>query len=174
MSTSRRREISRDWARARSAALGYRVRASREVYLLLKNSGVLATLQEGCKREEGETNLFLNSPSNPTGAVYSRDELRAGRATRSVQAQQQTAGFGFKQLSLGLIEAWELPPLIGQLAVGQALPPRPEVYLVGAHRCRERVALGEPPTGRRKEPANTQAAVKNPAVTASILYSALK
>ncbi len=48
--------------------------ASREVYLLLKNSGVLLTLQEGCKREEGETNLFLNSPSNPN--LSTRDALR--------------------------------------------------------------------------------------------------
>lgn len=48
--------------------------ASREVYLLLKNSGVLATLQEGCKREEGETNLFLNSPSNPN--LSTRDALK--------------------------------------------------------------------------------------------------
>ena len=48
--------------------------ASREVYLLLKNSGVLAILQEGCKREEGETNLFLNSPSNPN--LSTRDALR--------------------------------------------------------------------------------------------------
>lgn len=48
--------------------------ASREVYLLLKNSGVLAVLQEGCKREEGETNLFLNSPSNPN--LSTRDALK--------------------------------------------------------------------------------------------------
>lgn len=48
--------------------------ASREVYLLLKNSGVLAILQEGCKREEGETNLFLNSPSNPN--LSTRDALK--------------------------------------------------------------------------------------------------
>ena len=48
--------------------------ASREVYLLLKNSGVLAALQEGCKREEGETNLFLNSPSNPN--LSTRDALK--------------------------------------------------------------------------------------------------
>lgn len=48
--------------------------ASREVYLLLKNSGVLLTLQEGCKREEGETNLFLNSPSNPN--LSTRDALK--------------------------------------------------------------------------------------------------
>lgn len=48
--------------------------ASREVYLLLKNSGVLALLQEGCKREEGETNLFLNSPSNPN--LSTRDALK--------------------------------------------------------------------------------------------------
>lgn len=39
--------------------------ATREVYRVLKQSGILETLQEGCDRSAGETNLFLNSPSNP-------------------------------------------------------------------------------------------------------------
>lgn len=39
--------------------------ATREVYRVLKQSGILETLQEGCDREAGESNLFLNSPSNP-------------------------------------------------------------------------------------------------------------
>lgn len=48
--------------------------ATREVYRVLKQSGILETLQEGCSREEGETNLFLNSPSNPN--LSTRDALK--------------------------------------------------------------------------------------------------
>ena len=48
--------------------------ASREVYRVLKQSGVLHTLQEGCKREEGESNLFLTFPSNPN--LSTRDALK--------------------------------------------------------------------------------------------------
>jgi SulP family sulfate permease len=39
--------------------------APREVYRVLKKSGVLLTLQEGCDRKRGETNLFLGNPRNP-------------------------------------------------------------------------------------------------------------
>ena len=39
--------------------------ASREVYRVLKFSGVLSTLQEGCNRKAGESNLFLANPRNP-------------------------------------------------------------------------------------------------------------
>jgi SulP family sulfate permease len=39
--------------------------ASRDVYRVLKRSGVLHTLQEGCDRRAGETNLFLASARNP-------------------------------------------------------------------------------------------------------------
>jgi sulfate permease, SulP family len=39
--------------------------ASRDVYRVLKKSGVLVTLQEGCDRRSGETNLFLTNPRNP-------------------------------------------------------------------------------------------------------------
>ncbi len=47
--------------------------ASRNVYQILKNSGVLKVLQEGCVKENGETNLFLQSPSNPN--LSTRDAL---------------------------------------------------------------------------------------------------
>jgi len=47
--------------------------ASRDVYQILKRSGVLRVLQEGCIRAEGETNLFLQSPSNPN--LSTRDAL---------------------------------------------------------------------------------------------------
>ena len=39
--------------------------ASREVYRVLKQSGVLQTLQEGCDRRAGQSNLFLTNPRNP-------------------------------------------------------------------------------------------------------------
>ena len=47
--------------------------ATREVYKVLKSSGVLQTLQKGCRREEGETNLFFYAPSNPN--ISTRDAL---------------------------------------------------------------------------------------------------
>ncbi len=48
--------------------------ATREVYRVLKLSGVLEVLQEGCDRATGESNLFLHRPSNPNLAT--RDSLR--------------------------------------------------------------------------------------------------
>lgn len=47
--------------------------ASRDVYRVLKRSGVLQTLQEGCDRRAGETNLFLTNPRNPN--LSTRDAL---------------------------------------------------------------------------------------------------
>ena len=48
--------------------------ATREVYRVLKFSGVLEVLQENCDREAGESNLFLFSPSNPN--ISTRDALK--------------------------------------------------------------------------------------------------
>ncbi len=39
--------------------------APREVYRVLKKSGVLLTLQKGCNRRAGESNIFLTNPRNP-------------------------------------------------------------------------------------------------------------
>jgi len=47
--------------------------ATRDVYKVLKKSGVLSTLQRGCRREEGETNLFFYAPSNPN--ISTRDAI---------------------------------------------------------------------------------------------------
>lgn len=47
--------------------------ATRGVYKVLKKSGVLSTLQRGCRREEGETNLFFYAPSNPN--ISTRDAI---------------------------------------------------------------------------------------------------
>ena len=47
--------------------------ATREVYVVLKKSGVLETLQEGCDRKKGETNLFMYFRPNPN--ISTRDAL---------------------------------------------------------------------------------------------------
>lgn len=47
--------------------------ATRDVYKVLKQSGVLATVLAGCDRSQGETNLFFTSPSNPN--LSTRDAL---------------------------------------------------------------------------------------------------
>ena len=47
--------------------------ATRDVYKVLKQSGVLETILDGCNRQEGETNLFFSSPSNPN--LSTRDAL---------------------------------------------------------------------------------------------------
>ncbi len=48
--------------------------ATREVYKVLKFSGVLDLLQEGTDRKEGQSNLFFYAPSNPN--ISTRDALR--------------------------------------------------------------------------------------------------
>lgn len=48
--------------------------ATEEVYRVLKDSGILATIQDGCNLELGESNVFLNSPSNPN--ISTRDALK--------------------------------------------------------------------------------------------------
>jgi len=47
--------------------------ATRDVYEVLKKSGVLLTLQEGCDRAQGETNLFMYFRENPN--ISTRDAL---------------------------------------------------------------------------------------------------
>jgi len=39
--------------------------ATRDVYKVLKKSGILVTLQDGCDRDAGESNIFLTNPRNP-------------------------------------------------------------------------------------------------------------
>jgi SulP family sulfate permease len=39
--------------------------APREAYKVLKNSGILSLIQADTNREAGESNIFLNRPSNP-------------------------------------------------------------------------------------------------------------
>lgn len=48
--------------------------ASKDVYKVLKRSGILEMLQEGADRAQGESNIFLAMPSNPN--ISTRDALR--------------------------------------------------------------------------------------------------
>lgn len=48
--------------------------APREVYKVLKNSGVLDVVQEGADRSKGESNIFLYRASNPN--IATRDALK--------------------------------------------------------------------------------------------------
>ncbi len=48
--------------------------ATKDVYKVLKRSGILETLQEGADRRQGESNIFLTMPSNPN--ISTRDALR--------------------------------------------------------------------------------------------------
>lgn len=48
--------------------------ATKDVYKVLKRSGILETLQEGADRKQGESNIFLSMPSNPN--LSTRDALR--------------------------------------------------------------------------------------------------
>jgi hypothetical protein len=65
--------------------------------------------------ESGEMLLWHFAPELPQRAL---DELLSGRATRTNQAQQQACGFTFKQMTLALTEAWQLPHLIVLLIRG--------------------------------------------------------
>ena len=46
---------------------------TREIYAVLKKSGVLQTLQENCNRAEGETNIFMYFQANPN--ISTKDAL---------------------------------------------------------------------------------------------------
>lgn len=63
----------------------------------------------------GEVELWAISPELPQRA---QDELKSGRAARSEAAQRQACGFAFLDITLLLIDAWNLPQLIRQLIRG--------------------------------------------------------
>jgi sulfate permease, SulP family len=48
--------------------------ATKDVYKVLKHSGILELLQEGADRSQGESNIFLTMPSNPN--ISTRDALK--------------------------------------------------------------------------------------------------
>lgn len=63
----------------------------------------------------GEVEMWAFKPELPQAAL---EELRSGRALRSEAAQRQACGFAFLDITLLLIDAWNLPPLIKQLIRG--------------------------------------------------------
>ncbi len=63
----------------------------------------------------GEVEMWVFKPELPQSAL---DELHSGRATRSEAAQRQACGFAFLDITLLLIDAWNLPQLIKHLIRG--------------------------------------------------------
>lgn len=63
----------------------------------------------------GEVELWAIAPELPQRA---QDELKSGRASRSESAQRQACGFPFLDITLLLIDTWNLPQLIRQLIRG--------------------------------------------------------
>ena len=63
----------------------------------------------------GEVEMWAFKPELPQAAL---DELHSGRAARSEAAQRQACGFAFLDVTLLLIDAWNLPQLIKHLIRG--------------------------------------------------------
>jgi len=69
----------------------------------------------GLLSEMGELLLWSFAPELPLAALAA---LHSGRSSRSVQAQVDTCGFRFKDLTLKCATIWNLPPLLPQLIRG--------------------------------------------------------
>ena len=69
--------------------------------------------------ESGELLLWHFAPELP---LKVEAELSSGRAFRPLAAQQQAIGFSFKQLTLALVQAWQLPVIIALLIKGTDTP----------------------------------------------------
>jgi len=65
--------------------------------------------------EAGELLLWSFAPELPEAAA---DMLASGRAQRSIEAQMETCGFRFKDLTLKCATIWDLPQLLVQLIQG--------------------------------------------------------
>lgn len=63
----------------------------------------------------GEVEMWAFKPELPQQAL---NELHSGRAARSEAAQRQACGFAFLDITLLLIDAWNLPQLIKHLIRG--------------------------------------------------------
>lgn len=63
----------------------------------------------------GDLLLWIYAPQIPQSA---EEKLRSGQASRSAQAQMQTCGFTFKDLTLTCVRRWQLPALLQQLLSG--------------------------------------------------------
>ena len=90
-------EISRRWASSRADV------SPEEV--------ALAALLS----ESGELMLWYLAPELP---ILALENLTSGRAFRTAEAQSMACGFVFKQMTIALTDAWDLPPLIKQLIRG--------------------------------------------------------
>lgn len=97
----------------RSASLGARIAFAWGALHHDLDQGELALA--ALLADAGEIQLWAFVPELPQKAL---DELHAGRASRSDQAQRQACGFTFRDLNLELIERGGLPPLIKQLIRG--------------------------------------------------------
>ena len=64
----------------------------------------------------GELMLWNFAPDIPIAALV---RLKSNPSLKSSQAQNRVAGVSFKELSLSLATAWELPPLISMLIRGE-------------------------------------------------------
>jgi HD-like signal output (HDOD) protein len=65
--------------------------------------------------ETGELLLWYFATELPQLAL---DNLHSGRALRTNEAQDMACGFVFKQLTIALIDAWQLPQIIKQMIRG--------------------------------------------------------
>lgn len=101
-------------SRARVASLVAQRWAAGRMDLNPEEVAVAALLADA-----GELLLWVYEPELPQSA---RDELLSGRARRSSQAQMQTCGFDFKQLTMRCAELWKLPSLVIQLLRGVDSP----------------------------------------------------
>ncbi|PKO57076.1 MAG: hypothetical protein CVU28_00575 [Betaproteobacteria bacterium HGW-Betaproteobacteria-21] len=69
--------------------------------------------------ESGELLLWHFAPELPQMVEA---ELSSGRAFRAVKAEQQAVGFTFKQMTLALVQAWDLPNIVALLIKGTDTP----------------------------------------------------
>lgn len=95
---------------AKRAALGAHIAKSWATYRadLSPDEIAMAALLS----DLGELMLWLFAPELPSAALT---YLFAGKAKRNRDAQLQTAGFGFKDLSIKLADDWHLPLPVKQL-----------------------------------------------------------
>jgi HD-like signal output (HDOD) protein len=69
--------------------------------------------------ETGELLLWHFAPEL---TLKAEEELTSGRAFRTLKAQQQAVGFSFRQMTLALVQRWELPAIIALLIKGTDTP----------------------------------------------------
>lgn len=83
--------------------------------------------------ESGELLLWHFAPDLPLNAQAA---LHGGHAPTLLQAQQDAAGFSFRQLTLALVQAWQLPNIIALLIRGTDTP-RANIARIAIETARE-------------------------------------